>query len=839
MKHIFCLLLAFFAMTQTDAQSAITTPTLTLPNTWEFRQANKEQWYPVTAPISAHTALLQNKLIDDPFYRDNEDKLQWIEKEDWEFRTTFQVEEAFFQKKHLELIFKGLDTYAHVYVNDSLVLESDNMFRTYTVEVKKYLKKGENRLSIYFESPINKVDEAWKSMDYELPGGVRTMTRKAQFHYGWDWGPRFVGCGILNLPVLQAWEGFILDQIFVTTEEITEKKAKMMARFQYRADFNGKVNFATRVDKRKNLEEKYIWEGAQEDSISFDVIDPKLWWCQGMGEAHLYPLTMDVAQNSKKLSAMETKFGIRTIKLITDKDAEGEQFHFNLNGKPVFCKGANYIPQHIFQDKVTPKEYVSLINDVCASNINMLRVWGGGIYEQDLFYELCDARGILVWQDFMYACAMYPGDGKWLQTAAQEALEQVIRLRKHPCMALWCGNNENNEAWKGWGWQMKLTEVQRNRLWRDYQTLFNDLLPTYVTNHGAGLSYWESSPLHGRFNPKSNTEGDSHYWGVWHDEEPFSVFNKKVPRFMSEFGFQSFPEWRTIQSFTTSEDRFLDSKVMLLHQKHPRGNALIAEYMKRDYKTPKNFEQFVYVSQLLQAEGMRTGIEAHRRNKPHCMGTLYWQLNDVWQAASWSSRDNFGRWKALQYYVQESFTPLAALPFLEDDVLKIYGINDTGTDKSATLIVKSMDFEGNLLSEEKIPNVKLPADSSKMIWQSVFKSFLKKSKSTSTVTEIVLLTDKGDLLYRRLFYANPVRELSLPKPTIKHVVNTVNNGYELTITTDKLAKNVYLQTEVDGFFQDNYFDLLPGEQKKVLFKTQQILDSPDKFVVVMSLVDTY
>jgi beta-mannosidase len=839
MKHIFCLFFTFFAMMQIDAQSSTTAQTLTLPNTWEFRQANKEQWYPVTAPISAHTALLQNKLIDDPFYRDNEDKLQWIEKEDWEFRTTFQVDEAFFQKKHLELIFKGLDTYAHVYVNDSLVLESDNMFRGYTVDVKKYLKKGENHLSIYFESAINKVDEAWKSMDYELPGGVRTMTRKAQFHYGWDWGPRFVGCGILNLPVLQAWEGFILDEIFVTTEEIAEKKAKMMARFRYRADFNGKINFALRVDKRKNLEEKDVWEGAQEDSISFDIIDPKLWWCQGMGEAHLYPLTLEAAQSSKKLSAMESKFGIRTIQLITDKDANGEQFHFKLNGKSVFCKGANYIPQHIFQDKVTSKEYVSLINDVCASNINMLRVWGGGIYEQDLFYDLCDARGILVWQDFMYACAMYPGDGKWLQTAAQEALEQVIRLRKHPCMALWCGNNENNEAWKGWGWQMKLTEVQRNRLWRDYQTLFNDLLPTYVTNHGAGLSYWESSPLHGRFNPKSTTEGDSHYWGVWHDEEPFSVFNKKVPRFMSEFGFQSFPEWRTIQSFTTPEERFLDSKVMLLHQKHPRGNALIAEYMKRDYKTPKDFEQFVYVSQLLQAEGMRTGIEAHRRNKPHCMGTLYWQLNDVWPVASWSSRDNFGRWKALQYYVQESFTPLAALPFLEDDVLKIYGVNDTGNDTTATLIVKSMDFDGNKLSEEKMPNVHLSADSSKMIWQTVFKSFLKKNKSTSAVTEIVLLSASGDLLYRRLFYANPVRELSLPKPIVKHVVNAVNNGYEVTVWTDKLAKNVYLQTEVDGFFQDNYFDLLPGEQKKVLFKTQQILAMPDKFVVVKSLVDTY
>jgi beta-mannosidase len=506
---------------------------------------------------------------------------------------------------------------------------------------------------------------------------------------------------------------------------------------------------------------------------------------------------------------------------------------------PVFAKGANYIPQDMFQDRVRPEQYKRLLDDVVASNMNMLRVWGGGIYEDDLFYQLCDSRGIMVWQDFMYACAMYPGSGDFFKNTSKEAYEQIERLRQHPSVVLWCGNNENSEAWHHWGWQMQFNEQQRKKLWRDYEILFKDVLPTYVENYGGGVPYWESSPKFGRGNPKSNSEGDSHYWGVWHDEEPFEIFNKKVPRFMSEYGFQSFPEWRTILSFTEPEDRELESKVMLAHQKHPRGNALIAEYMKRDYRSPKKFEEFVYVSQVLQAEGMRTGIEAHRRNKPYCMGTLYWQLNDVWQGASWAGRDYFGRWKALQYYVREAYSPLAALPIVEGEILKVYGVSDQLKAATATLHVRTVDFDGAEISHEIMKDLTLKPDSSHMIWQGALKSMLNGQKPENVVVEISLRDEADKTLYRRLFYLTPVRKLSLPNVNIKMQVQAVNDGFNLILESDKLAKNVLLQTEAEGFFSDNYFDMLPGERRTILFKTKRIIDTPEKAFSVKSLEDTY
>ncbi len=829
LKHL-CATALFIVAMQDTAESQVNNQPLKQEITqfWEFRQAHKGDWKQVEIPSSVHTALYQHKMIDDPYYRDNEEKLQWIEQEDWEYQTVFNVDEATLQKKHVELVFNGLDTYAHIYLNDSLILETDNMFREWRVDVKPYLQRERNRLHIYFESPLKKSKADWDALGYELPGGQRTMTRKAQFHYGWDWGPRFVGAGILKKPVLVSWDDFILENVFFTVSKFTPEKVRMVARFRYKADQSFSGDVVVREGKTKILEQRNIMAGVHEDSIWFDVDNPKLWWCRDMGEPYLYDYTLEVKHGVKSVDKHAVRTGIRKIELVTEKDAAGETFYFRLNGKPVFARGANYIPQDMFQDRVTGQRYRKLLDDVVASNMNMLRIWGGGIYEDDLFYQICDAKGILVWQDFMYACAMYPG-GNTLRNKAKEGLFQIERLRNHPCIALWCGNNENDEAWHGWGWQMKFSEAQRDQLWRDYKTLFRDVLGTYVRNEAGGVPYWESSPRYGRFNPKSLTEGDNHYWGVWHDEEPFSVFDKKVPRFMSEYGFQSFPEWRTIQSFTLPEDRELDSKVMLLHQKHPRGNALIAEYTKRDFNKPSNFEEFVYVSQLVQAEGMRLGIEAHRRNKPYCMGTLYWQLNDVWPVASWSSMDCFGRWKAMQYYVRDAFAPVVALPILEDkNILKVFAANELGEDQRVTVRVRGYNFEGKMLSEVAQPDTRVSMDSSKMVWQGDLRTVLDKNKPESSVVEIVLLGAQGQVLSRRLFYAVAPKSLRLGRPKFTSSVEQVNEGYRIVLETNTLAKNVLIQTESDGFFSDNYFDLLPGEKKEIFFKTERILDTPDK-----------
>lgn len=822
-----------------SAQNTSAPSRIPLTAQWEFRQANTEAWKPVKVPVSVHTALLQNGMIEDPYYRDNEEKLQWIEQENWEFQGSFKVDDAMLQHKHIELNLKGLDTYAQVYLNDSLVLETNNMFRTWRMDVKKWLKPGANKLHIYFESASKKVQQDWTTLGYELPGGIRTMSRKAQFHYGWDWGPRFVGCGILKTPEIVLWDDMIIDDIFVVTTSITPTMAKLAARIRYRSDVTDAVTFLSRDGKRKAVEDRKLRLGEQTDSMTFEVENPRLWWCNGMGKANLYDFSFEIKRGPKILEKADVRVGIRTIELVTDKDHAGETFYFKLNGKPVFAKGANYIPQDMFQDRVVPNNYKRLLDDAVASNMNMLRVWGGGIYEDDLFYQLCDARGIMVWQDFMYACALYPNNGRFLKTAAVEAREQVERLRQHPCIALWCGNNENNEAWNNWGWQMQFNEAQRAQLWRDYKTLFVDLLPTFVNNSGAGVPYWESSPRYGRGNAKSLTEGDSHYWGVWHDEEPFSTFNDKVPRFMSEYGFQSFPEWRTIEAFTLPEDRQMESKVMLLHQKHPRGNALIAEYMKRDYRPATKFEDFVYLSQLLQAEGMRTGIEAHRRNKPYCMGTLYWQLNDVWPVASWSSIDYYGRWKALQYYAKEAYRPVAVLPMLEGDIIKLYGVSDLPDTVKANLQVRALSFEGKVLSDVTKLDIHLTPDSSHIIWQGYVKTVLDKHKVENSVVEFVLRSTDGTLLSRRLYYLAPPKKLNLSRTRVEIKVEQVNEGYQLVLESGRLAKNVFLSTGAEGVFSDNYFDLLPGERKVVLFKTDRVLDDPQNLFKVKHLADTY
>lgn len=807
---------------------------------WEFKQAHKGDWKKIKAPASVHTALLETGQIEDPFYRDNEEKQQWIENEDWEFQASFDVTSELLAHKHIEMTFKGLDTYVHVYLNDSLILEADNMFRSWMIDVKPYLRPGPNVLHYYFESPTKKVETAWKELGYELPGGIRTMSRKAQFHYGWDWGPKLVGCGVLKLPEITAWDDFLIEQLVVVTQSLTPEKARLVARFQYRSDQSSPTTLILRDGKRKSIEERKLYAGVHQDSIIFDIDDPKLWWCNGMGEPHLYDFAIEAKRGTRLVERHNVRVGIRTIELVQETDKEGKSFYFKLNGKPVFAKGANYIPQDMFQDRVSPDKYRRTINDALAGNMNMLRVWGGGIYEDDLFYQLCDAHGIMVWQDFMYACAMYPGSGSFLKNAAREALEQIDRLRQHPCIVLWCGNNENNEAWNNWGWQMQFSEAQRAQIWRDYKTLFIELLPNYVANNGLGVPYWESSPSFGRANPKSNIEGDSHYWGVWHDEEPFEMFNKKVPRFMSEFGFQSFPEWRTIESFTLPADRELESKVMLAHQKHPRGNAIIAEYMKRDYRLPKTFADFVYVSQLLQAEGMRTGLEAHRRNKPYCMGTLYWQLNDVWPVASWSGIDSYGRWKALHYHVRDIFAPVVALPIADGDVLNFFVTSDLPDSAMVDVQVRAFDFNGKTLSDVETKGLTISPDSSKLVWKGTFRSIFHKEKAENAVIECLVKDTTGKVLNRRLYYHTQPRKLNLPNIKVDiDSVEQVNEGYLLHFSTQKLAKNVLIGTQAEGFFSDNYFDLLPGERKTVLFRTETLLDDPKNAFTTRSLSDTY
>lgn len=799
-----------------------------LNENWEFLRLGEDKWYPATVPGSVHTDLLARGHIEDPFYRDHEDIVQWIENEDWEYRTVFHIDKDTFHKERIEMVFKGLDTYASVYLNGDLILEADNMFRGWRLDVKPIIKEGANKLRILFRSPVKSVKEKWEQLGYQLPGGPKVMTRKPGYHYGWDWGPKLTTSGIWRPIVLEAWDTIRITGFRILQQKLEPETAYLRADIEFeRLEYRGQYSeLVIEAEGFKEPLARFPLEGLDTGKkkvrLGIEIPEPRLWWSNGLGEAHLYRITASIKQGSRIMDARSQTIGLRTIELVREPDEHGESFYFKLNGVPVFMKGANYIPQDNFIARVTPERYRKLIDDAKAANMNMLRVWGGGFYENDIFYDLCDEAGILVWQDFMFACAMYPGDPEYLESVKQEAIENIKRLRHHACLALWCGNNEINEAWHNWGWQPRLTPEQRETIWGHYQKIFHEILPQAVKEHDGTLSYWPSSPSYGRADSRSLTEGDSHYWGVWHEAKPFSEFIDQVPRFMSEYGFQSFPPEQTVGKFALPRDRALDSEVMKVHQKHPRGNELIRTYMERDYRFPEDFGHFLYLSQVLQAEGMRIGIEAHRRAMPYCMGTLYWQLNDCWPAVSWSGIDYYGNWKALHYFVRKAFDEVLVSPALKQDQkgdrLEIYVVSDSRLERGGVLDMRLMDLEGNEYWQQQKP-LTIEANTSRVYFDIATAELLKNKDKTALLFSAQFRQDEN-IVATNIFYFVPPKDMKLPDPQLQVAVEPVDAGFEITLAAATLARNVYLYAEgIDGHFSDNFFDLLPGQPVTVVFET--------------------
>ena len=486
-----------------------------------------------------------------------------------------------------------------------------------------------------------------------------------------------------------------------------------------------------------------------------------------MGEAYLYPFTIDVFQKNIVLAQKKLNIGLRTIELIQEKDAIGKSFYFKLNGIPVFMKGANYIPPDSFLPKANDAVYKKIVNNAVVANMNMLRVWGGGVYASDAFYDECDKNGILVWQDFMFACAMYPGDMSFLENVKQEVIDNVTRLQNHPCIALWCGNNENDEGWQNWGWQKQYnyTKDQETDIWKDYEKLFHELIPKTLDSLLSPTEnrYWSSSPSIGWGKKESLTQGDSHYWGVWWGMEPFEMYEKKVGRFMSEYGFQGMPSLETFKSVVNNEDLNLNSESIKNHQKHPTGYQTIQTYMERDYKVPSSFEDYSYVSQLLQADGMKTAIEAHRRAKPNCMGSLYWQLNDCWPVTSWSSIDYYGNWKAFHYQAKRSYENLLISITEDVDNYLIYIINDDLKTYTGKTDLNLLDFNGNLLWEVHLVS-DCSSNSNKVHFRIPKKEFASFSEKEIVLSASFMSENKAITAF--YFFSKP-KDLILTKPNIQ------------------------------------------------------------------------
>ena len=781
-----------------------------LNTNWSFRSMNSNDWYPATVPGNIYSDLIDNKLIEDPFIGANETKVQWVADSTWVYQTRFDVSSNTLNKDHLQLHFEGLDTYAKVYLNDSLILSSNNAFRNYKIPVKKLIS-SRNTLAVHF-APTHYAEEIEKNkLDYTLPEGNRVFTRKAQFQYGWDWGPKLNTMGIWKEVSLQAWDDSRIENVYLRKDSYTEKEARFTAIITLTSSPEKSTSVQVFADGQDFSLQIPTGKQTNQFEIPITIEDPIFWWPHNLGIPHLYEVEVQLVQDGIVRDVVIVNHGVRNVSLIAEEDEHGQSFYFNINGIPVYMKGANYIPQHSLQNRVTDAHYENLLQDVVDANMNMLRVWGGGIYENDVFYDLCDKKGILVWQDFMYACAMYPGDEAFLENAKQEAEDQLVRLRNHPSIVLWCGNNENNEGWHNWGWQDGKTQAQKDKIWGDYLKLFDSILPAEVAKH-TQLDYWESSPKYGRGNPKYQFEGDAHDWWVWHDGYPFEHFEDFVPRFMSEFGFQSFPSMDAMKFINHSKEIQIDTEGMRSHQKHHRGYELIDLYMERDYKVPENDEDYVYVSQLVQARGMRMGIEAHRRAKPYNMGTLYWQLNDCWPGISWSSIDHFGNWKALHYEAKEAFENILISFKREGNHVNVYIINDLLKNLEETLVLQLYDFKGNVLWSSSL-EVEVDRNSSVLA-----QSFFVENMSGLDGNEVLLDAKYGD--YTNTYFFEKPKNLALDKAEIHYEIQKVEQGFSVDVTSPVFQKNVMLMVSAKGHFSDNYFDLKPNETKTVLFKTK-------------------
>jgi beta-mannosidase len=851
LKYLIFFLLGAVGLMYSKGEEKTSVKKIEINSGWQFKQSDKEEWLPATVPGTVHTDLLNNKLIPDPFYRNNEKDLQWIDKKDWEYQTILNVDEKTLSMQNVELIFNGLDTYADVYLNGEKILSADNMFREWKLDVKKYLKVGDNQLKIYFHSPVKIDVPKIAAMGYQLPaindqsenGGlgdkkISIFARKAQYHYGWDWGPRFVTSGIWRPIYLRAYDSFVIENIQMVPNSITEQLANVVAHLEINSDINDNVVLKINADGKEYVSKNVrLYKGANKISAVFEITKPNLWMPNGLGTPYLYNVTASLNHLDKAFDSIDEKMGLRTVEVVRDKDEKGTSFYFKVNGHPVFMKGANYIPQDNFLTRVTDKDYEAVIKSAVDANMNMLRVWGGGIYENDIFYDLCDKNGIMVWQDFMFACSMYPGDEKFLNSVKEEAIDNVKRLRNHPSIAIWCGNNENEDGWNYWGYKTPFTEEQQKTIYNSYKEKFFNIIPSVVKEYDGTRFYWPSSP-NSDFGRASNmSSGDLHYWGVWHGKEPFENFQEKIGRFISEYGFQSFPEFKTVKSYTIPEDWDIESDVMMSHQRSGIGNLRIRDYLNMYYKTPKDFETFLYVGQVLQGYGIKQAIEAHRRAMPYNMGSLYWQINDCWPVASWSSTDYYKRWKAMHYEAMKAYKEIIVSPILKDGFVTFTIVSDRLEPVGAQLTIKSYDFSGKELYSQNLP-IEIKANTSANYLTLLPKDLLNgvDESKVVVVTEIKI---GGKVASDNLLYFKQPKDLALTKPEVKMNVKKSDNGYTVELSTDKLAKNVYLQIEEEGFFSDNYFDLLPGRNVVINFTSEKPVENLQSKIKLMTLTDSY
>ncbi len=822
---------------------------------WKFRQGRAEIWYPATVPGTVHTDLMDNEIIEDPFFRLNERGVQWVDKEDWMYETSLTATPEELAAANQELVFHGLDTYADVYLNGQPILNADNMHRTWRVNVKDKLLPGDNKLEVYFHSPI-KIDLPKCDLydygfntgpDQSQNGGifdklVSIFARKAGYHYGWDWGPRLVTSGIWRPIVLETWNGPKINNVQVIQNEVDASKADLTLIAEIIADNDDE---AARLDFTANgkplaSKEVALKKGLNRIEVPAKVKKPRLWWPNGLGEPYLYDLTTTVTTDGATDSDSQ-EIGLRSIKLHNDKDQYGHNLYFEVNGKPVFMKGVDMVPLDNFLPRITREKYEKHVLDAKNVNMNMIRVWGGGVYEEDYFYQLCDRNGILVWQDFMFACSTYPADEKFLASIRSEAIDNVRRLRNHACIALWCGNNECQDVFYGWGNRKQYYEEKGvlPLLESQFKAMYFKTLPEVVKEHGGGTAYRPSSPFAFEDTPSDGINGDDHYWGVWHGRDSIGHYNVKRARFFSEYGFQSFPEFESVKLYAPQErDWDINSEVMMAHQRAGSyANNLIREYMADEFRVPGNFEDFLYVGMILQGDAIKTAMEAHRRDMPYCMGTLVWQHNDCWPVASWAGRDYYGRWKAQQYFARNAYRDILVSPLVKGDTLSVHLVSDRRDAVKGTFALKAMTLDGKVIWQKEIKTTARPLES-REIFTSDIRPILGDRKRGQVIFSTTFTTGDAEP-YTNIAYACRQKYMEYSMPRFSVDIQPAEDGFDVTVGSDIFARGVFLSIDgIDNFFSDNYFDILPGDRHKIRVNTSVPYDEFVKQLKINSIGNT-
>ncbi len=761
--------------------------------------------YPCEVPCSAYQVLLREGAIPDPYWRENEWVSTPVSERDFTFERTFVPEDAALRADKTLLVFEGIDTLGSVFLNGTLLGRTDNMHRTWEFGVKDLLQPGENRLRVELSSPLRYVRE--KQEKRPLTGSGESFPgyphlRKAHCMFGWDWGP--------VLPDLGLWRDVSLRPV--------NGGRILGALFSQEHEAGGRVVLSCRADLellRPGLCARWTvvspdgeeWQVPLEDGRGELCVEhPRLWWVRGLGDQPLYTCRVELYEGGTLLDAFERKTGLRTLSVCREDDGHGRSFCFVNNGVRVFAMGGNYIPEDQLLPRITPERTRRLLEDCLQANFNFIRVWGGGFYPGDDFYSFCDEHGLMVWQDFMFACSAYVLTPGFEETVRAEIRDNVRRLRNHPSLALWCGNNEIESAWVGWGWP----EDPEAR--RDYLRLFEDIIPSIVREEDPDTFYWPSSPsTGGGFNdPSGNDGGDMHYWAVWHNFQPIEAFRETLYRFCSEYGFESLPDIKTIRAFADERqgDFDLTGPVMEAHQKCNRGSEKVMYYLAQMVNYPYDFERLVYCSQLVQADCIRSNVEHMRRHRGICMGSSYWQINDSNPVISWSGVDYFGRWKALHYAARRFYAPVLLSCDDTDPLHPVLAVtNDTREDLALQAVCRLRDHRANVLRVWQA-DVTVPALSAKTCLEPGLAGLVSTLEARRTCyLEYELLENGVPVSGGTSLFLRP-KAFSFLTPRISVTVEEAGPVFRLTLSADVYVKSVCLGLRThDAVFSDNWFDL--------------------------------